>query len=98
MKTVRRHREHVTAPLARCELQRFRAAERIANGEDRLATLGRGVEIAIGVPDDPVRSRILAKILAERFVIDRGWEEERALALGRQVLKENTEQVFMAGN
>jgi glucuronate isomerase len=38
--------------------------------------------------------RILAKILAERFVIDRGWREERAFELGRQVLRGNVERIF----
>lgn len=38
--------------------------------------------------------RILAKVLAEDFVIDRGWTEEQALALGRQVLRGNVESVF----
>jgi glucuronate isomerase len=31
----------------------------------------------------------LAKVLAERFVIDRGWSEERAVDLGKQVLRGN---------
>ena len=39
--------------------------------------------------------RILAKILAERFVIDRGWDEETAVALGEQNLRGNVESVFM---
>lgn len=38
--------------------------------------------------------RILAKVLAEDFVIDRGWTEEQALALGRQILRGNVESVF----
>lgn len=38
--------------------------------------------------------RILAKVLAEDFVIDRGWTEEQALALGRQVLRGNVESLF----
>jgi glucuronate isomerase len=38
--------------------------------------------------------RILAKILAERYVIDRGWSEARALAFGRLVLRGNVERVF----
>jgi len=38
--------------------------------------------------------RILAKVLAERYVIDRGWSEERAFDLGRQVLRGNVERVF----
>ena len=39
---------------------------------------------------------ILAKILAERFVVDRGWSEQRAIALGRQVLRDNVDAVFCA--
>lgn len=38
--------------------------------------------------------RVLAKILAERFVVDRGWSETRAVELGRRVLRGNVEQVF----
>ena len=38
--------------------------------------------------------RILAKILAERFVVDRRWTEERAIALGNQVLRGNVDAVF----
>jgi glucuronate isomerase len=38
--------------------------------------------------------RIAAKILAERFVVDRGWSEQRAVALGRQVLRDNVDAVF----
>jgi glucuronate isomerase len=38
--------------------------------------------------------RVLAKVLAERFVIDRGWSEERALEFGTQVLRGNVERVF----
>jgi glucuronate isomerase len=36
----------------------------------------------------------LAKVLAERFVVDCGWNEERAVALGRQVLRGNVERIF----
>jgi glucuronate isomerase len=38
--------------------------------------------------------RALAKILAADFVIDRGWTEERAIALANQVLRTNTQRVF----
>jgi glucuronate isomerase len=38
--------------------------------------------------------RILAAQLAERFVIERGWTEERAVDLGRKVLRGNVERVF----
>jgi glucuronate isomerase len=41
--------------------------------------------------------RILAKVLAERFVIDRGWSEDRAFALGRQVLRDNSQAIFDRG-
>jgi glucuronate isomerase len=38
--------------------------------------------------------RLLARILAQRFVIERGWSEDRAAALGRQVLRGNVERIF----
>ena len=38
--------------------------------------------------------RLLAKVLAERFVIDRGWTEEQAVAFGAQILGGNTELIF----
>jgi glucuronate isomerase len=38
--------------------------------------------------------RILAKILAERFVLDRGWSEQQALDLGQRVLRGNVERIF----
>jgi glucuronate isomerase len=41
--------------------------------------------------------RILAKILAERYVVDRGWSEEQAVAFGRQVLRGNVETIFGFG-
>jgi glucuronate isomerase len=38
--------------------------------------------------------RILAKILAERYVIDRSWSESRALDFGRLILRGNVERLF----
>jgi glucuronate isomerase len=38
--------------------------------------------------------QILAAQLAERFVVDRGWSEDRAVSLGRQILRGNVERVF----
>lgn len=38
--------------------------------------------------------QILAKVLAESFVIDRGWAEERVIELGRRVLRGNVEEIF----
>ena len=40
--------------------------------------------------------RILAHILAEQFVGQNGWSEERAVSLGRRVLKDNVATTFPA--
>ncbi len=46
------------------------------------------------LPKFAMYKRILAKLLAERFVVDRGWSEDRALELGHRVLRGNVEQIF----
>ncbi len=46
------------------------------------------------LPKFAMYKRILAKILAERFVIERGWSEQQALDLGRMVLRGNVERIF----
>jgi glucuronate isomerase len=46
------------------------------------------------LPKFAMYKRILAKILVERFVIDRGWSEQQALELGRRVLRGNVERIF----
>jgi glucuronate isomerase len=46
------------------------------------------------LPKFAMYKRILSKVLAERFVIDRGWSEERAVEFGKQVLRGNVERVF----
>lgn len=51
-------------------------------------------KLEFGLPKFAMYKRILAKVLAERFVIDRGWSEERALEFGRQVLRGNVETLF----
>jgi glucuronate isomerase len=51
-------------------------------------------KLEFGLPKFAMYKRILAKVLAERFVIDRSWPEQRAVELGRQVLRGNVEQVF----
>jgi glucuronate isomerase len=51
-------------------------------------------KLEFGLPKFAMYKRILAKILAERYVVDRGWSEERALALGRQILRGNVERIF----
>jgi glucuronate isomerase len=46
------------------------------------------------LPKFAMYKRILAKILAERFVLDRGWSEQQALDLGQRVLRGNVERIF----
>jgi glucuronate isomerase len=46
------------------------------------------------LPKFAMYKRILAKILAEKFVCDRGWSEEQAIDLGRRVLRGNVERIF----
>ena len=45
-------------------------------------------------PKFAMYKRILAKILAERFVIERGWTETATVDLGKRVLRGNVEQIF----
>ncbi|HEX7375797.1 MAG TPA: glucuronate isomerase [Pirellulales bacterium] len=54
-------------------------------------------KLEFALPKFAMYKRILAKILAERFVIDREWTEQRALDLGRQVLRGNVERIFGVG-
>ncbi len=51
-------------------------------------------KLEFALPKFAMYKRILAKVLAERFVIDRGWSEERACALGRRILRGNVESIF----
>ncbi len=51
-------------------------------------------KLEFALPKFAMYKRILAKILAERFVVDRAWSEERAIALGRQVLRDNVDATF----
>jgi glucuronate isomerase len=46
------------------------------------------------LPKFAMYKRILAKLLAERFVIDRGWSEQQAVEFGRKVLRGNVERIF----
>ncbi|MEX2175096.1 MAG: glucuronate isomerase [Pirellulaceae bacterium] len=54
-------------------------------------------KLEFGLPKFGMYKRILSKVLAERFVIDRGWSEEKAVDLGRQVLRGNVETIFRWG-
>ena len=51
-------------------------------------------KLEFALPKFAMYKRTLAKVLAERFVIDRGWPELRALELGRQVLRGNVDAIF----
>ncbi len=54
-------------------------------------------KLEFALPKFGMYRRILAKVLAEDFVIGRGWSEERALELGRQNLRGNVETIFGVG-
>jgi len=51
-------------------------------------------KLEFALPKFNMYKRILAKVLAERFVMDRGWSEEKAVELGKEVLRGNVERVF----
>jgi len=51
-------------------------------------------KLEFGLPKFRMYKQVLAKVLAERFVIDRRWPEERAVELGQQVLRGNVEHIF----
>ena len=53
-------------------------------------------KLEFALPKFRMYKRMLAKVLAERFVIDRGWTEKRAMELGSQVLRGNVDRVFGA--
>ncbi|HVU88164.1 MAG TPA: glucuronate isomerase [Pirellulales bacterium] len=53
-------------------------------------------KLEFALPKFAMYKRILAKVLAERFCVDRGWSEERAVEFGREVLRGNVERVFFA--
>ncbi len=51
-------------------------------------------KLEFALPKFAMYKRSLARVLAEQFVVDRGWSEDRAIALGKQVLRGNVERVF----
>ncbi len=51
-------------------------------------------KLEFALPKFNMYKRLLAKVLAERFVMDRGWTEEQAVALGHRVLRGNVERIF----
>jgi glucuronate isomerase len=46
------------------------------------------------LPKFAMYKRILARLLAERFVMERGWTEQQAVDLGRRILRGNVERIF----
>ncbi|MCA9067918.1 MAG: glucuronate isomerase, partial [Planctomycetaceae bacterium] len=51
-------------------------------------------KLEFALPKFSMYRRVLAKVLAEDFVESQGWSEERALELGRLVLRGNVERIF----
>ncbi len=51
-------------------------------------------KLEFALPKFNMYRRILAKTLASDFVIDRGWSEDLAIQLGKQVLRDNVETIF----
>ncbi|MEZ6119173.1 MAG: glucuronate isomerase [Pirellulaceae bacterium] len=51
-------------------------------------------KLEFALPKFNMYKRILAKVLAERYVIDRNWSETRAIEFGRKILRTNVESVF----
>jgi glucuronate isomerase len=46
------------------------------------------------LPKFRMYKRILADVLASDFCQGKGWTEERAIDLGKQILRGNVEQIF----
>jgi glucuronate isomerase len=46
------------------------------------------------LPKNNMYRRVLATVLAEEYVLERGWSEERAVDLGRTILRDNVERIF----
>ena len=51
-------------------------------------------KLEFALPKFAMYKRILAKVLAERFVVDRNWSESDAIAFGKQILRGNVESIF----
>ena len=53
-------------------------------------------KLEFALPKFNMYRRVLAGVLASAFVIGRRWSEDRAIALGKRVLRDNVEQIFPA--
>jgi hypothetical protein len=51
-------------------------------------------KLEFALPKFAMYKRLLAKVLAEQFVLERGWSETQAVEFGRQTLRGNVEEVF----
>jgi Glucuronate isomerase len=51
-------------------------------------------KLEFALPKFRMYRKVLAKVLAEDFVIDRGWSETKALHLGKEILRGNVERIF----
>ncbi len=51
-------------------------------------------KLEFALPKFRMYQRILAKVLADDFVIARGWSETRAIEFGKQILRGNVETIF----
>ncbi len=54
-------------------------------------------KMEFALPKFAMYKRVLAKVLAESFVIDRNWSETAAIELGTQLLRGNVETIFNVG-
>ena len=51
-------------------------------------------KLEFALPKFNMYRRVLSKVLAQRFVCDRGWSEERALELAKRILIDNVASIF----
>ena len=51
-------------------------------------------KLEFALPKFKMFKRCLARVLAQHFVRDNAWSEERAVGLGRQILRDNVETIF----
>jgi glucuronate isomerase len=51
-------------------------------------------KLEFALPKFKMFKRCLARVLAQHFVSDNGWSEQRAIDLGRQILRGNVERIF----
>jgi len=60
----------------------------------QLAYYSDAYKLEFVLPKFNMYRRILARVLAEEYVLERHWSEEQAIALGQQLLRRNIERLF----